>query len=309
MTEGMRQNRGQKKLWIGMGLVLTFASGCEPLFGLAERLGIEMKWKSQSAGGKAGDPNAPTSEAGKRAQAHAELLREVYQVVTLEEPQDPQEFTGFLENLNQGGTLEGLYNGFTHSEVYRQREQKRVTVSDRTLPVFAKELVYLTLEQANPTIFTAEDALPLQRAVEPGVPEELGVPAGKSSDSKIAVIPRDIDKLAEHYEKLFARASFFTLKRVLADEAMKVFAIKASSPDALSEWYGAWASRTSKLGVNFGLELRNRGDEKFHADFAKKAAPDRVRWEVLNRVHRVLNATLPKSASPAPASSAVPKSP
>ena len=45
----------------------------------------------------------------------------------------------------------------------------------------------------------------------------------------------------------------------------------------------------AQRNVNYGIALRNKADEAFHYKWAVENAGDPVKWEVLNRLHRVLN--------------------
>jgi hypothetical protein len=75
----------------------------------------------------------------------------------------------------------------------------------------------------------------------------------------------------------------------LGDEALRVLSTKTSSPEELALWYGKWAANMASRKVDFGLALRNKPSPEFHARWARQAPPDRLKWEVLNRLHRVLN--------------------
>ena len=108
-----------------------------------------------------------------------------------------------------------------------------------------------------------------------------------SAEARMAV---GAEKVRNSDATTFAGASFFTLKRVMGDEALKLVAARASTPEQLALWYSKWAVQMTGLGIDFGLVLRNSKDENFHYKWALSISPDRVKWEVLNRVHRVLKA-------------------
>jgi hypothetical protein len=88
---------------------------------------------------------------------------------------------------------------------------------------------------------------------------------------------------------LFVGASIFTLKRVLGDEAIKVMAAKAEYKEKFALWYSKWVVHMASRNVDFGIGLRNKPDEAFHYKWAVEASPEKLKWEVLNRLHRVLN--------------------
>ncbi len=99
---------------------------------------------------------------------------------------------------------------------------------------------------------------------------------------------------AEELEKIFKTASIYTLKRYLASQALRVIRQKSTqankSPEILAQWYSHWVTHLVKdRKVDFGLELRNRPEEEFHFKWAMEADTDILTWEVLNRVHRLLN--------------------
>lgn len=195
----------------------------------------------------------------------AQLLREVFRVVLLRDPSSPEEFNDILSALAQGGTIEGAYNGMVSSESYHALEAQASLASDQALQVFSEELIELEKELPQPTDF--DIAAPLTGP------------------------------------KVFARfrqASIYTLKRVLANEALKVMEAKEgidrpvgtehAAPSAnLVSWYSQWASRLAMRKVDFGLSLRNSPDPLFHSQWAAHAPRDRLTWEVLNRVHRLLD--------------------
>ena len=62
------------------------------------------------------------SDAAAQAKENSELLQEVMRVVFNREPRDRAEFGTLLDTLNQGASIEGIYNGFTHSSDYRKIE-------------------------------------------------------------------------------------------------------------------------------------------------------------------------------------------
>lgn len=88
----------------------------------------------------------------------------------------------------------------------------------------------------------------------------------------------------------FKKSSLFTLKRILGDEAIK-FMRAFKSRAELAEWYSSWALSMNRYKIDFGLSLRNNTDQRFHRNFAMNATQDTLDWEVLNRLHRLMNET------------------
>ncbi len=212
-------------------------------------------------------------------QAQAELLREMYFVVYQKPPQDVQEFLAYQNALEQGASLEGIYNGFVHSARYRHLENTHPGAKALALKSFSEELYSLEKELKEPALFNAKSALPLQK------PLELGTSFASSSVSDMG---KKISSAHVGY-RIFLRASIFTLKRVLGDEALKIISEKEKDRESLATWYGRFAIQLSRRDVSFGLELRNKADIEFHHAWALRVSVDRLRWEVLNRVHRLLN--------------------
>jgi hypothetical protein len=162
----------------------------------------------------------------------------------------------------------------------------------------------------HPTLpeYTEADALPLAKPIEPegnegGMPQtiEYGKPAPTGA-------PRpSLSALQVQLESTFQKASVFTLKRVLGDEALRVIAMKESSPQALHQWYARWVVRVLAHKVDFGVSVRHKPEEKWHLEWAARNSSDRLRWEVLTRVQRILNAggvpSLSVEAAPSPSQS------
>lgn len=207
---------------------------------------------------------------------HSELISEMYRVVLLKEP-EASTFWELVNAMSQGASIEGIYNGLTHSAQYRQLEMTDQAISSSSLKIFAELLEDLEAELPIRTEFDGSAAQPLELLL----PDQLSsIEKGSRRFSQ----PQD-------FKKIFASASFFTLKRVLGDEAIKVIAIKSSDSHFLASWYSHWVSKMAARQVDFGLQLRNDSNQQFHDRWALGASEDRLKWEVLNRIHRVLNST------------------
>jgi hypothetical protein len=237
------------------------------------------------------------AQVEKENRSNAELLHEVFRVVLLREPATPGEFGTLLGSLNQGASFEGIYNGMTHSDSYRSLEQQNLGATPEALKAFSNEMETLQAEMNQPTRFTPQSAKPLQKAVELGMIAEDDSDDSDPSPAVSAVdftspkinAPKNFNVSAEQISQSFVGASVFTLKRVLGDEALKLIDEKKASPDTLSRWYSKWVVHMASLHVDFGLALRNKSDEKFHFEWAEAAPEDSLIWEVLNRLHRVIN--------------------
>lgn len=241
--------------------------------------------------------------AAKNAKANAEIMHEIFKVVLMREPRNQTELANWVDVLNQGATFEGVYNGLTHSSDYRKLETVNIGASAEAIQVFGEELAILEVELPVPTEFDANSASPLpvldQGANGPdtttanGTTLEIDFPRS-SPTPKGNVIPTpsstpNIRPLAEKYSKQFVGASIFTLKRVIGDEAIKTIDALDQYPGKVALWYSKWVVRICQRKVDFGLALRNKADEGFHYKWALETSVDRIKWEVLNRLHRVLN--------------------
>jgi hypothetical protein len=247
------------------------------------------------------------------ARRNAELLQEIYRVVLLTNPSSPAAFGNWLDSMNQGATLEGIYNGFTRSDYQRSLENDRKSTADpKVIGVFSQEIAELLLEFPELPTLDAADSKPFQSIQLPGA----GQPSGASGDEErtsdgveysppteesfkpfavstpVASTPRpDLAVVRGRVGALFAGSSIYTMKRVLGDWALRVMALRLEeSPERMRDWYADFAARASKKGVDFGLGLRNESSREFHRKWADQATDDQIRWEVLNRLHRILNA-------------------
>jgi hypothetical protein len=305
-----------RAIWIAAFAVLL--TSCqrapEPLRSFATRLSLEIHaLESVLTGGRSPlrgkKPQALASPGvlenyehrAALTKAHAEILRELFEVVFLRSPQNRGEFGNYLDSMNQGASIEGIYNGFTHSDFHRELEKESGPASRESLLAFCRELSLLEAELPEPTAFDESSARPLAPSVSPA---ELAHERVVNEVSFASPSPRASNEASEHdpralearYVRLFAGASIFTMKRILGDEAIKVIESKERAPEKLALWYGQLAARMAGEKVDFGLALRNRADEKFHQKWALDAVRDRrldqLTWEVLNRLHRVMNHTI-----------------
>ncbi len=192
------------------------------------------------------------SNAAKNAKANAEILHEIFQVVFIREPKDRADFGNWVDTLNQGASLEGVYNGLIHSADYRKMEVASPGASVEALRIFGEELALLEKELPQPS-------------------------------ANLSPI------LASNYSKQFIGSSVFTLKRLIGEEALKVVEVKSEYREKLALWYSKWVTHMIQRNVDFGVSLRNKVDEPFHYKFVLDSSEDRVKWEILNRLHRVLN--------------------
>lgn len=206
------------------------------------------------------------NDAQRKLYESTQLLQEMFQVVLLRDPYGPEELGIYVNSLSQGGSLEGIYNGFVNSEQYHKLENTPAPAYPATVKAFAQIIAPMQRELSKTKVH----------------PTDLGV-------GPVSFDPAQ-------YEKLYAKASFYELKRLLGNEALKLVEAKLGKGDSreeLARWYGNWVVQMTTMMVDFGIPLRNRPDAQFHHEWVMSLGADvisdRVIWEVLNRTHRILN--------------------
>lgn len=269
----------------GALFALTSLSGCTPtddavrFFNekIAPKIGYRIE--KPAAPGKPAAPNGPTGTpvpaGSERMQAHGEFLREVFKTVLGRDLHNAEEFTRYLNVLEQGGHLEGIYNGLVYSDEYRERE-KGPGASVTALKIYSGIMARLMLDQKY------DIARPGKPEEKPDVPKqvETPVPAPTEAERKALVAQIEAQDFA---------LSAFALKRRLGEEVLKTIDLKREYREKLATWYGAFTAALNRMGVGFGLEQRNNPNEYYHYKWALEADEDRLRWECLNRVHAVMN--------------------
>jgi len=220
------------------------------------------------------------TKEGLQAQFNREILQEIYRVVLLKEVIDPREFSQWANALNEGASIEGVYNGFTHSSFFRELEQSSLnTVTPEALRFFIYEVLQAQKQFPDLIHFTEQSGEPLAKPL--STDEMAEIHFSKKPDLNVSG--------EEELKKVFKKSSIFTLKRVLGDVFL-LQAKKQSEVGLFSRWYSENVFRLNQLGVDFGVSLRNKIDMQFHQSWVENHPYDLAIWEVLNRVHRVLNA-------------------
>lgn len=227
----------------------------------------------------------PNPEA-QQLQAHAEILSEMIRIVFDLPPESNQtEFTGLLKVISEGASYEGIYNGISHSDRYRKREMETKAASSKALKAFGEMLNAFEKDRKKPRRYDAQDALPLALPIDPASPpaavDTLVFETTKAGSENVLE--------ADAYSRIFVGASVFTLKRVLSDALLGVAREKQSSPEVFHRWYAEKAVYLNKMGVDFGLSERNSNELEFHRSWALRAPEGLAKWELLNRIHRILN--------------------
>lgn len=243
-----------------------------------------------------GEKAEVTSQAAINSKRNAEIFHELFRVVMMVEPKDRGDFGDWVDTLNQGASLEGVYNGLIYSANYKKLEVLENGASPFALRAFGEELAFLEKEMPEPTRFERKFASVGTEPVFPA-PSPSSLPAVPLTELEAgraggvtSLSPQDLARLSADYSHQFVGSSLFTLKRVLGEEALKVFTSKMDYREKVALWFSKWVPHTVQRGIDFGILLRNNPDEAFHYKWAVENSEDQVKWEVLNRLHRILNA-------------------
>lgn len=223
--------------------------------------------------------------AQSQIEMRAQLIKEMAEQVYAEPPTQVAELRVWVGVLEQGGSLEGVYNGMIRNPRYRRYEERGRAASAQ-IKVFAEEFKEIQKD------LLSRQALSLALTKPQSGPVAIGLDApdpARLAEAAPIQPPARQEEWVGFYQSLFKDSSLFTLKRVLGDAALAMIEQKKADPEALSKWYGDFAARLAHRCVDFGLALRNKADPAFHAEWAKKASTDQLSWEVLNRLHRLLN--------------------
>jgi hypothetical protein len=283
-------------------LCLVFATACDPIndsknflvdVGILKIDHKPLPNEVKDEMNKASTGDAPKLSAGELAKENSEILAEMMKVIFDEKDIDNKtDFGNLVHTLNQGASLEGIYRGIVMGSRYRALETKAQAASPAELKAFAVEMAELQDSMKNPSVFTSDDA---KKAPSIEFPDGSGVsdpmvPSAHEGSQEVTK-KRDKTEVRNELLEIFIGASGYTLKRTMGDEALKKIDEVKSDPGDLGNWYAKFVLRMCDAHVDFGLELRNKPDFDLHFKFAEKMAIDRVKWEVLNRYHRYLNAT------------------
>ena len=253
-------------------------------------------------------PKAETS--AEMAKANSELLSEMMKVTfNVKEVDDKSNFGELAHTLNQGASLEGIYRGIVVGSKYRGLEAKSQASSPTVLKAFAIQMADLQDDMQEPTEFGKENAKGVsidfpEGVQDDGTPDNVNFsspsPGASVTPTPVSAIPpvhsqdlkqkRDKKAVVTKLLETFIGASPYTLKRVFADEVMRKMDEVKDSPGEMAQWYGKFTLAMIATGVDFGLQQRNESNFDFHFRFAQNMAQDRVRWELINRCHRFLNA-------------------
>lgn len=245
---------------IAVFMLAILLSACQPLEDLKVRLGLKeaQEEKVEEQRGLA-EPTGFIKSPKERRQMRKLFLSEIYEHVYARKFTDKESFIKWMNVLEQGASVEGVYRGLVLSREYAQMERGRTTAE--ALDLFASEMAILALfrDGKNAKYFDSED----------GKKKLAGIKAALTAK--------------------FETRSLFTLKRVLGEEILAYIEVLKSNRESLVEWYAVTTVRWNGYGVDFGMEQRNKPDKQYHARWASGHSLGRIQWEVLNRLHRLFN--------------------
>lgn len=198
--------------------------------------------------------------ASEKLSFHRWMVNEMIEQVFGRRVKDKSEVEGWANVLSQRGSVEGVYHGLVLSAEYAELEKGRADV--KALRFFAHEMAM------------------------------LDSPASSEQDPKIKAASEGIAR-ANMTTPLFA------MKRELAEKVIREADKRKDNKDTLAAWYSAMAARWAKLGVDLGLPQRNKAEEIFHFNWAKENNLGMIQWELLNKVHRLMNSLGGVQFSPA----------
>lgn len=113
-------------------------------------------------------------------------------------------------------------------------------------------------------------------------------------------------KPKEEFLAKFKDAPFFSAKRALGDALLSHLDEIANDHPRIAKGFSKFAERSIALDpkVSFGSKSRDESSVDAIESWAKTATLDSIKWEALNRIHRVLNARClsesPRASAPAP---------
>ena len=197
----------------------------------------------------------------ERRRINRRFIKDIYREVFARSLHDKLIYENWMNVLTQGASVEGVYRGLVLSVEYQKMEKGRVPRA--ALDFFAEEVVRLQYEKFE---------------------KRYQNRTGKK------LVPIEIIKLGKkELMKQYAGAPLFSLKRVLGEAMLSRLSALQEDRDARSRWYAEIVSRWSNLGVEFNYVTRNSKNYKLHKDWAHWNSLGRIQWEILYRVHCIMN--------------------
>lgn len=243
----------KREKWVGLKMAPTF------LFLSLTLHGCDWKELFRPQGGpkkvdeqknKAAEPVNSLLTSGQKFSFHRWLVTEMQEQIFARPSKGKADVDAWANVLSQRGSIEGVYHGLILSSEYAELERGRTNM--KVVRFFAQEMAALDHPNSNDAV----EAVRISR---------------------------------EAYAKEHMESSLFTLKRILGEKVLKEANIRKADRERLAAWYSAFVGRWAKMGVSFGMPQRDRDDEAFHFNWAKDNNLGMIQWELLNRVHRVMN--------------------
>lgn len=179
------------------------------------------------------------------------LFKEMHEQIYLKPDQSSKNLEAWINVLNQGGSIEGVYHGLVLSTDYASLEAGVATLP--AVRLFGEEYAWL---------------------IHPGKTDRLKA---------------ERERIAQKFLQDSVHNSIFTIKRQLGELVLQEMEKRKNNRAELSIWYGELAARWASRGVDFGMSSRNKSDFEFHRKWASTNSIGLIQWELLNRVHRMLN--------------------
>ncbi len=218
------------------------------------------------------DPANSMMTKGEVFAFHRWLVKEMQEQILARPASNDQDINGWANVLSQRGSIEGVYHGFVLSTEYGAKEKGKPVL--KAVRFFAQEMA------------------------------ALDFPNAKEGDA-------DLVKAGEKYATENLSTPLFTMKRMLGDRILKESIARKADKERLANWYSGFVGRWAKAGVAFGHKQRDSGTEAYHYRWALDNNLGMIQWELLNRMHRIMNdyggvalppppaAATPAAASPA----------
>lgn len=222
----------------------------------------------------------PSSPADVHKRVNMEFIREVHQVTLNRSPSD-DEYNKWMNVIDQGGSYEGIYNGLVNGAEYAQTEKGIAPPSGIRLYAELMARIALDIKYDPIKIKAAKD-----EDTTLGIARSTPLPTEPTEEEKKALI-------ADFAVKAVNKSQA-TLRKETGAEALKLMEMKREYKEKFATWYGKFVVYSNSKNINFGIEERNKGDEQFHYKWALQNEEDRVKWEIINRIHRLYNALTPQ---------------
>ena len=197
------------------------------------------------------DSSVHILSSGEKQAFFTWLFKEMHQQIYAKPDGDSKDLAAWINVLNQGGSIEGVYHGLVLSTGYTDLEKGSAALP--AVRLFGEEYAWL---------------------MHPGKTEKL------EAERK---------KIAQKFLQDSVHSSLFTIKRELGELVLKEIEKRKNNRTGLSIWYGELATRWATRDVNFGMASRNKADFEFHRNWASTNSIGLIQWELLNRAHRMLN--------------------